>query len=78
MEDVLEVYQRPYDPRYPVVCVDETGKELRTTPRGELALQPGLTRSQDSPAAKTMNMVAMALATYFWPSNPCSAFEKCK
>jgi transposase len=47
MEDVLEVYQRPYDPRYPVVCVDETGKELRTTPRGEFALQPGLTRCQD-------------------------------
>jgi hypothetical protein len=47
MEDVLEVYQRPYDPRYPVVCVDEMGKELRSTPRGALVLQPGLTFCQD-------------------------------
>ncbi len=28
MEDVLEVYQRPYDPLRPVVCVDETNKQL--------------------------------------------------
>ena len=24
MEDVLEVYKRPYDPEKPVVCLDET------------------------------------------------------
>lgn len=28
MEDVLEVYQRPYDPLVPVVCIDETNKQL--------------------------------------------------
>ena len=28
MEDVLEVYQRPYDPLLPVVCIDETSKQL--------------------------------------------------
>jgi DDE superfamily endonuclease len=28
MEDVLEVYQRPYDPKRPVVCLDETFKQL--------------------------------------------------
>jgi hypothetical protein len=28
MEDVLEVYQRPYDPRRPVVCFDEQSKQL--------------------------------------------------
>ena len=28
MEDVLEVYQRPHDPDRPVVCVDETTKQL--------------------------------------------------
>jgi hypothetical protein len=27
MEDVLEVYQRPYDPRYPPVCMDESSKQ---------------------------------------------------
>ena len=28
MEDVLEVYHRPYDPLQPVVCIDETNKQL--------------------------------------------------
>jgi uncharacterized protein YggU (UPF0235/DUF167 family) len=28
MEDVLEVYHRPRDPARPVVCVDETSKQL--------------------------------------------------
>ena len=28
METVLDVYQRPYDPDYPVVCMDETSKQL--------------------------------------------------
>lgn len=28
MEDVLDVYQRPYDPLNPVVCIDETNKQL--------------------------------------------------
>jgi len=28
MEDVLQVYQRDYDPKQPVVCIDETSKQL--------------------------------------------------
>ena len=28
MEDVLDVYQRPYDPDYPQICVDETNKQM--------------------------------------------------
>ena len=28
MEDVLDVYQQPYDPVRPVVCIDETSKQL--------------------------------------------------
>jgi len=28
MEDVLDVYQRPYDPLNPVICIDETNKQL--------------------------------------------------
>lgn len=35
MEAVLDVYERPYDIRYPVVCLDETRKQLlRTTREG--------------------------------------------
>ena len=28
MEDVLEVYKRPYEPLQPVVCMDEISKQL--------------------------------------------------
>ena len=47
MEDVLAVYQRPYDPQRPVVCLDEKSKELRDTPRGTLAMEPGQEAHQD-------------------------------
>ncbi len=28
VEDILEVYQRPHDPEKPLVCIDETSKQL--------------------------------------------------
>jgi len=28
MEDVLEIYHLPYDPAYPVVCMDESNKQM--------------------------------------------------
>src|SRR5215204_5231928 len=37
MEDVLEVYHRPYDRRFPVVCLDETFKQLIGEVREPLA-----------------------------------------
>jgi len=47
MEDVLSVYERPYDPANPVVCVDEGRKELRSTPRGSLPAMPSQPRRED-------------------------------
>lgn len=47
MEDVLEVYSRPYDPKYPQVCLDEKRKELRGTPRGELPIKAGKAKRED-------------------------------
>jgi hypothetical protein len=41
MEDVLEVYQRPRDPERPVVCVDETSKQLIIETRTPIAAKPG-------------------------------------
>jgi hypothetical protein len=41
MEGVLEVYQRPYDPKRPVVCLDETFKQLIGETRPPLPLRPG-------------------------------------
>jgi hypothetical protein len=41
MEDVLDVYTRPYDPRCPQVCMDETSKQLLREPRASLPPAPG-------------------------------------
>ena len=41
MEDVLEVYHRPYDPRRPVVCMDECSKQLIGEVRTPLPPRPG-------------------------------------
>jgi len=47
MEDVLAVYERPYDPKRPVVCADESNKELHKTPRGILPAETGQVARQD-------------------------------
>jgi hypothetical protein len=41
MEDVLEVYRRPYDPNHPVVCIDESFKQLIGETREPLPPRPG-------------------------------------
>lgn len=41
MEDVLEVYKRPYDPKRPLICMDEMPKQLLTDTRETLPVQPG-------------------------------------
>ena len=46
MEDVLEVYPRPYDPLCPVICIDETNKQLIKEER--TACEPGKPGKADS------------------------------
>ena len=41
MEDVLEVYTRPYDPERPQVCLDECSKQLVAETRSPLPAEPG-------------------------------------
>ncbi|MDQ3024689.1 MAG: IS630 family transposase [bacterium] len=48
MEDVLEVYARPYDPARPVVCLDEKSKELHGEMREPVPTKPGRERRVDS------------------------------
>ena len=47
MEDVLEVYRRPYDPRRPQVCFDEKAKELQGDARAPLPAGPGRPERRD-------------------------------
>ena len=41
MEDILEVYQRPYDRQRPLVCLDESSKQLIAETRVPIAAKPG-------------------------------------
>jgi len=41
MEDVLDLYTRPWDPRWPLVCMDETSKQLVKETRRRMAPAPG-------------------------------------
>jgi hypothetical protein len=47
MEDVLEVYRRPYDPARPVVCLDETSRQLLAETRPPLPAAPGRAARHD-------------------------------
>ncbi len=47
MEDVLDVYCRPYDPARPVVCMDETSKQLVAEVRPAIPAAPGQSERYD-------------------------------
>jgi hypothetical protein len=47
MEDVLEVYHLPYDPDYPVVCMDESSKQLIGEVHTPIPCKPGQPKRMD-------------------------------
>lgn len=47
MEDVLGCYEQPYNPKEPVVCFDETSKQLIAETRLPLPMQPGQVQRYD-------------------------------
>ena len=48
MEDVLEVYQRPYDVNRPLICLDEASKQLVAETRKVLGVKPGKSKRVDA------------------------------
>ena len=48
MEDVLEVYERPYDPRQPVLCLDEKPVTLHADVRPPSSVKPGREARRDN------------------------------
>jgi len=47
MEEVLDVYKRPYDPKRPQICMDEMPKQLLAEKYEPVAVQPGQPQKQD-------------------------------
>ncbi len=47
MENVLAVYQRPRDPKRPLVCLDEAAKQLVSATRLPIAMTPGRVARHD-------------------------------
>lgn len=41
MEDVLDVYHTPYNPQFPLICMDESNKQLVGEVRAPLGVAPG-------------------------------------
>ncbi len=70
MEDVLEVYRRPYNPEHPVVCLDETTKQLIGEVRGPLPPRPG------EPARYDGEYVRNGVANLFLAFEPLAGWRQ--
>jgi DDE superfamily endonuclease len=68
MEDVLEVYARPHDPERPVVCLDETSKQLIAETRAPQPAAPGRPARLDSEYVRngTANLFMMYAPLEGW------------
>jgi len=70
MEDVLAVYQRPYDPLRPVVCLDEHPTQLIGETRRPLPMQPGQPRRIDYEYER------LGSVTHFMLTEPLGGWRK--
>lgn len=64
MEDVLQVYHRPFDPARPLVCLDESSKQLVSEVRASLPVRPG------TPARYDYEYKREGVANLFMVSEP--------
>ena len=70
MEEILDLYEEPYDPNRPVVCFDERPCQLLAEVREPLVSKPA------SHSVSTPSMSAEVWPTCSWPSNPSRAEER--
>ena len=47
MEEVLDIYQRPYDERHPLICMDEASRQLLDEVAEPLPMKPGAAKRVD-------------------------------
>lgn len=72
MEDVLQVYTRPYNPKRPQVCIDEKSKELHSdvATRQALPLQPGKAKGRALRARQDYEYRREGTANIFMMTEP--------
>jgi hypothetical protein len=70
MEDVLDVYQRPIDPARPVVCLDETSRQLLADVR------PALPVASGRPARHDPEYVRGGVVTCFLVTAPLQGWRE--
>ena len=70
MEDVLGVYTRPYDPRRPLVCLDETSRQLL----GEVT--PSLPPAPGRPAREDYEYVRQGVCNLFLVTEPLAGWRQ--
>jgi transposase len=70
MEDVIEVYHRPSDPKRPLVCIDESSKQLVSEVRAPLPTAPG------TPARYDYEYKREGVANLFMISEPLSGWRQ--
>ena len=47
MYDVLDLYEEDYDPKRPIVCLDEKSKQLLGNKRRSISIKPGSSEKYD-------------------------------
>lgn len=65
MEDVLDVYQRPFDPKRPLVCLDEGSKQLLADSREPLPMQPKQGEHSGHPQREDYEYVREGTCSFF-------------
>ena len=80
MEQVLEVYKRPYDAKHPVVCMDEQPKQLIAETRKPVPTAPGQPTRVDYEYARegVCNMWMFAQPLGKWRATPVTATKTAK
>jgi hypothetical protein len=65
MEDVLDVYQRPFDPKRPLVCLDEGCKQLLSHKHPPLGMQPANADRPGHPLREDYEYVREGTCSFF-------------
>jgi DDE superfamily endonuclease len=78
MEDVLEEYAQPYDPKRPQVCLDERPCQLLTDSRAALPMQPGQVARYDYEYVRqgSCNLFMLFEPLTGWPDATVTAHRK--